>query len=67
MMFFMMLFWAVLIGAAVWFIYRLAIQKGPRAGQSPDQPEEIVKARYARGEIDADAYHRMMDELKRSA
>jgi putative membrane protein len=64
MMFFMTLFWLVLIGVVVWLIYRLTLKKGTGPGEPPERPEEIVKARYARGEIDANTYHQMMDELK---
>lgn len=64
MMFFMTLFWLALIGAVVWLVYRLTLQKGLGAAESPERPEEILKARYARGEIDADSYHRMIGDLK---
>jgi putative membrane protein len=60
----MALWWVV--GAAVlllmvWMLGRIA--GGP--GRSEDSPEQILKRRYARGEIDAEEYERRLDGLRR--
>ncbi|MBI4544616.1 MAG: SHOCT domain-containing protein [Gemmatimonadetes bacterium] len=67
MMLLMVLFWAVVIGAIVfllWLLYRVAEGRGwleRQPGRS--RAEEILKERYARGEIDQATYQRMRDEL----
>ncbi len=53
--------WLVLAIAIAWVILQRL-----RASRTAD-PIEIVKSRYARGEIDAATYHRMLDELGRAA
>lgn len=68
-MVFMMLFWAVLLILAVWLVLRLVQNRGPV--DTPRQPggegraEDIVRDRYARGEIDRDTYTRMLEDLRR--
>jgi putative membrane protein len=60
------LFWIVLIVIAVllavWAIGRANVTR-TRTGD--ESPEEILKRRYARGEIDRDEYHRRLDDLRR--
>ena len=36
-----------------------------RADAEPATPEEILKTRYARGEIDDEEYRRRLDELRK--
>lgn len=62
------LFWVVLIAAAIWFVARLFPQMAggqPPSGsessrelQSPS-PENILKERYARGELSKEQYEEM--------
>lgn len=54
-------FWLLLAIAVAWVILQRL-----RASRTPD-PIEIVKGRYARGEIDAATYQRMLDDLRRPA
>lgn len=65
------LFWVVLIAAAIWFVARLFPQI---AGQSPSgtnstkdlatlSPEAILKERFARGEITKEQYEEMRRTL----
>lgn len=64
------LFWLVLIGIAVWALVRW-VSHQTRTG--PDHPvdgppigpsaEEILRQRYARGEIDAATYEQMRERL----
>ncbi|HIE56559.1 MAG TPA: SHOCT domain-containing protein [Chromatiaceae bacterium] len=62
----MWLVWILIILAVVWVI-RSAVS--PDRGKSPpsqqDSALEILKARYARGEITAEEYQRMRRELEK--
>lgn len=49
------------IAFAIWAVLR-SVRPRDGAGASP---EEILKQRYARGEIDRDTYQRMLTDLKR--
>ncbi|MFW6201111.1 MAG: SHOCT domain-containing protein [Gemmatimonadota bacterium] len=69
MMFFMMLFWIAVIALVVWLIVRLTRGDGAPGGTGGavrgDRAEEILRERYARGEIDRDSFERMLDDLRR--
>lgn len=58
----------LVIGAVVWLIVRLVRDEsggGDGAGASrSESAEEILKRRYARGEIDRSTYRRMSDDLE---
>ena len=67
MMLFMVLFWILVLAAAialVWWLVGLGRQTR-EVGSSTRRPEDILKDRYARGEIDRDTYTRMLDDLQR--
>jgi putative membrane protein len=51
----------VLVGLAVWMGLR---SLGTGAGTS-QTPEEILKTRYAKGEIDRDEYRQRLSDLKK--
>jgi uncharacterized membrane protein len=63
----MILFWlvvlAVIVGA-LWLVLQ-AVQRRGDARQPMESAEEILRQRYARGEIDHEAFLRMLDDLKR--
>ena len=63
-----MLLWVVVIGLFVVLIVRLV--SGPRGGDRyvppPDDPEEILRARFARGEIGPDEFQQRLDVLRRT-
>ena len=66
-MFGMWIFWVVLIALAVvamiWLVRTASSGGGgPRRAQSP---EEVLKERYARGDIDRDEYQRRLEDLRR--
>lgn len=62
----MWLFWVVLIALAVILLVRLlAPARGGAAGRSPDSPVDILKRRYARGEIRREEYERKLADLTR--
>jgi putative membrane protein len=55
-------FWAVIFVLAIWLIASAA-----SAGQRTMLPEEqILRARYARGEISKEQFDRMLGDLRRS-
>lgn len=56
----MILFWGLIIAVAV-FAFRALT--GNRVGETRD-PMEILKERYARGEIDEDEFRRRKQELQ---
>ncbi len=52
---------AALIAVVVWALLRSS--RGPMNG-SCESPEQVLKRRYAKGEIDHATYQRMLTELK---
>lgn len=61
---FMGLWWILgiaLVAAVVWALLRA--RRGSIVGP-PESPEEILKRRYAKGEIDRETYERMRAVLK---
>jgi putative membrane protein len=71
-MFFVMLLngvvWIALIGLFIWAMSRLFGQRSPSAGRPAASPSalEILRQRYARGEIDDAAFQRMRHHLEAS-
>jgi putative membrane protein len=62
----MMLFWTVLVLAIVWVIWTATRGRTSGTGdRRGDAAEDILRARYARGEIDDETYRRMLAELRR--
>jgi putative membrane protein len=57
-----LLFWAALIGTAVWLIAR---RRG-RRGDPLDRARELLAERYARGELSGEEYRGRLEELMRS-
>lgn len=62
------LFWLSLAAVAVWalvrWLSRHARPTPPAQMQSQQSPLDILRARYARGEIDTATYHAMREELE---
>jgi putative membrane protein len=56
-----LLFWAGLIGTAVWLISRRRGRGGPL-----DKARELLAERYAQGELSGEEYRERLDELRRS-
>lgn len=60
------LFWIAVIGGLAWFLYTLARRRGWMGGDAaPRDPEEVLRDRYARGDIDRATYERMREDLHR--
>jgi putative membrane protein len=63
----MSLFWILLLGAGIYVLVRsLSRRKGGNGGRD-DKPnsEELLKQRYARGEISHEDYETMLKDLRR--
>lgn len=62
-----MVFWTLVIVAVV-VVLVLLVALNAGSAQRPkdlgDSPEEILKRRYARGEIDRDEYERRLNDLR---
>ena len=63
---FMVLFWAVVIGLAVWLLGQLFPgEKVYHDGRDvPESAQSILKKRYARGEISKEQFEEMRHELE---
>ena len=59
---FMWIFWILLIIAIV-FIFQNMTKRNSSPGSGNDSALEILKKRYARGEIDDEEYERRKNEL----
>lgn len=63
----MLFFWALLIGGLIvlgLWAFRHALPAGPAAGPGTGRALEILKERYARGEITREQYEQMRRELE---
>lgn len=61
----MWLWWLLVIAtvaAAIWFVTRTS---RPGGSTSEESPEQILKRRYAKGEIDKDTYQEMLADLRK--
>lgn len=58
----MWLFWLLLVGLAAW---ALAAVLGRRPPTATDMPEQILKRRYATGDITREEFERALDDLRR--
>ncbi len=62
MWFFSILFWALIIAGAV-FITRWLMERHTQESPAKEFPLDILKRRYAQGEIDRDAFERMKQDI----
>ena len=60
---FMTLFWITLIVWIVWAVATLFPRSQECERRPQETPQQILDRRFARGEIDADTYQSMRDEL----
>ena len=61
---FMWIFWIVIL-VAIALVLRWVFTSGRGSDGSSESPEDILKARYARGEIDREEYDRRLEDLRR--
>lgn len=59
-----MVFWLVLALVSVWMLVRATAGSG-RAEQRGEFSEELLRRRFAAGEIDAEEYERRLELLRR--
>jgi len=62
------IFWIVLVGVIVWVFSRSTAGRGPGPNDHPsrDDPEEILRRRFAAGDIDRDEYEDRLRELRKT-
>jgi putative membrane protein len=62
----MLLFWGVLILLAIWLVSLLfpAVKKSEPQENTPPSAVEILKERYARGELTREEYQQMVDAIR---
>lgn len=62
----MLLFWGVLILLAIWLVSLLfpAVKKSEPPADMPASAVEILKERYARGELTREEYQQMVNTIR---
>jgi putative membrane protein len=60
---FMWLLFLILAGLLIYFVVTQARRPPGQAGSSPETPLDILKKRYARGEIDKAEFDRLKRDL----
>ncbi len=63
-MWFGWIFWIVIIGLVVYLIIRFTNQSGGTSNYSNETPLDVLKKRYARGEITKDEFESMKKDLQ---
>ena len=61
----MAIWWAFGIAFLVLIVWVVGRAAGGPPGRLEEPPEQILKRRYARGDIDRDEYQRRLDDLRR--
>ena len=61
---FMWIFWILVIGVLVWLVIAATRDRGGGASGRDESPLEILRQRYARGEIDRDEFEQMKKDLE---
>jgi putative membrane protein len=62
---FMWLVWLLLIAGVAWLVATLVASRGRRGDSTGTSATDIVKERYARGEIDRTEYEQKLQDLRR--
>jgi len=57
-----MVFWLAVLILLVWIVARAA---GASSSRTDETPEQILKRRYARGEIERQEYERRLSDLRK--
>ena len=60
----MLLWWIAGIVVLI-LLVRVLVRTSPGSPPGDETPEQILKRRYARGEIDRDEYQRRLEDLRR--
>ncbi len=65
-MWFGWLFWLIIIAVIIWAVVRITGSAASRSNSSPstESPLDILKKRYARGEISREEFEQMKKDLE---
>ena len=58
------LFWIVIIALAIWVVKMLVENSSKRSSDKVEDPEAILKRRYANGEISREQFDEMLKDLR---
>jgi len=58
-------FWVLTLGVLLLFVWMVIRKDAGPPGRADDTPEQILKRRYARGEMEREDYQRRLDDLRR--
>ena len=61
----MVLWWLVAIVVLVLVVRLVTGSRGGPGSRADESPEQILKRRYAKGEIDREEYQRRLEDLRR--
>lgn len=61
----MAIWWLFGIAILVLLVWAIVRAMGGSPGRVDDSPEQILKRRYARGELDREEYQRCLEDLRR--
>lgn len=61
----MVLWWGFGVAVLALFVWLIARTAGGPSGRGDETPEQILKRRYARGEIDREDYQRRLEDVRR--
>jgi putative membrane protein len=61
-----MLIWAIVLVIVVWLVVRglMAVERRDRSTEPGDSSEQLLRRRFAAGEIDAEEYERRLVALR---
>lgn len=62
---FMWLIWIIIAGAVIYFVFERSRRTGGSKESDRESPAEILKKRYAKGEITREEFDRMMKDIER--
>jgi putative membrane protein len=62
---FMWLFWIIIAGALIYFLFERSKKTGDSKESDRESPTDILKKRYAKGEITKEEFDRMKKDIER--
>lgn len=64
MMWMGILFWIIIIGLMIWVVKTLAANATHHTENKVEDPEAILKRRYANGELTPEQFEKMLSDLR---
>jgi len=61
----MWLIWIIIAAAVIYFIFERSRRTGDSKESDRESPAEILKKRYAKGELTKEEFDRMMKDIER--